>query len=97
MGVLPFFTTERRTGAPLNDSRLDSLRPGASARITGFVDRMDAVTCQRLEDLGFHPGTEIQCVRVAPLGCPLMLRVGNADLCLRKQQARDIRIEFDRP
>ncbi|NHU85791.1 ferrous iron transport protein A [Kocuria sp. JC486] len=100
MGVLPFSTATGRTpGRSTASSKdratcLDSIRPGGTARIAGFSADADPVLCQRLQDLGFHPGAEVSCLRVAPLGCPLMLRVGNADLCLRKQQARSIQIDL---
>lgn len=78
-------------------THLDAIRPGTTATVSGFSEHVDPVLAQRLQDLGFICGAEVSCLRVAPLGCPLMLRVGNADLCLRKQQARNIRIVIDQP
>lgn len=81
--------------ATASPTHLDAIRPGTTATVSGFSECVDPVLAQRLQDLGFISGAEVSCLRVAPLGCPLMLRVGNADLCLRKQQARNIRINLD--
>lgn len=83
------------TAASVSTTHLDAIKPGTTATICGFSESVDPVLAQRLQDLGFNPGAEVSCLRVAPLGCPMMLRVGNADLCLRKQQARSIRITLD--
>lgn len=67
---------------------LDSLPEGATATIVGFDD--DDAVARRLFDLGFAPGRETLRLRKAPLGDPLMFRVGGIELVLRRAQARRI-------
>jgi ferrous iron transport protein A len=38
----------------------------------------------RLADLGFVPGTELEVIRVAPLGDPVELELRGYRLCLRR-------------
>lgn len=69
---------------------LDALAAGEVATVVGF-DASDAVT-RRLFDLGFAPGVEIVRLRRAPLGDPVMFRVGGTEIVLRKAQARLVRV-----
>ncbi|WP_291327549.1 FeoA family protein [Desulfovibrio sp. UCD-KL4C] len=48
---------------------------------------------QRLLDLGFIPGREVQVIRVAPLGCPLELKVAGYCVTLRRTEAYEIEVE----
>ncbi len=48
---------------------------------------------QRLLDLGFVPGREVKVLRVAPLGCPLELKVSGYCVTLRRTEARLIEVE----
>ncbi|MDY3049095.1 MAG: FeoA family protein [Rothia sp. (in: high G+C Gram-positive bacteria)] len=66
---------------------LADARPEDSFCIAGFCPSADPILCQRLQDLGFRVGCTVQCLRRAPLGSPLMFRVCDTDLCLRKEQA----------
>lgn len=60
--------------------------------IKGFCDNADSTIAQRLHDLGFREGVTVECLRRAPLGSPLMFRVCDTDICLRKQQAALIKV-----
>ncbi|HAS88016.1 MAG TPA: ferrous iron transport protein A [Desulfovibrio sp.] len=51
---------------------------------------------QRLLDLGFVPGREIEVVRVATLGCPLELKVAGYCVTLRRTEAYQIEVEDER-
>lgn len=55
--------------------------------VTGFCEGASPQVAQRLHDLGFRVGVTVTCLRRAPLGSPLMFRVCDTDVCLRKQQA----------
>lgn len=44
-------------------------------------------TARRLGDLGFTPGTTVEVVRRAPLRDPVVYRVRDYDICLRRAQA----------
>ena len=50
-------------------------------------------TAERLTVLGFAPGTEVHFARRAPFRGPLIVDVRGAQICLRVQQARRIRVE----
>ena len=71
---------------------LDQLRDLESAIVTGFDSAMPAACRERFEDLGLLPETFITRERKAPLGDPLVFRVRGTLLCLRRSEARFIRI-----
>lgn len=71
---------------------LAALDPGAHARVVGLIDGEPALT-RRLCDLGFVPGTEVEVVRRAPLGDPVIYRLRGFEICLRRAQADAIRVE----
>lgn len=48
---------------------------------------------QRLRELGFTPGTEVDFVRCAPFGGPLVVQLRGYQLALRPSEARRVRIE----
>ena len=67
---------------------LDALPAGEASCIVGF-DTDDVVT-RRLFDLGFMPGEPVERLRRAPLGDPLMFRVGGIEIVLRRAEAHRI-------
>jgi Fe2+ transport system protein FeoA len=48
---------------------------------------------RRILDMGVVPGTEVEVVKVAPLGDPVDLLLRGYHLSLRKEEAREILIE----
>lgn len=85
-----------RTTDPAAARTLADLPPGSRARVTGVVAPRGA-TAGRLADLGFTVGTEVQVVRRAPLRDPVLYRVKDYELCLRRAQAAYVRVsEVDR-
>jgi ferrous iron transport protein A len=72
------------------ETSLASLRPGSTAII---VD-VDATgpQGQRLLDLGFVPNTPIRVLRRAPLGDPSVYDVRGTRFCLRRSEARRVRV-----
>lgn len=50
---------------------------------------------RRLMDMGLVPGSEVEMVRVAPLGDPIDIRVKGYDLSLRKEIASKIGVEVE--
>lgn len=48
---------------------------------------------QRLLDLGFVPGREVQILRMATLGCPIELKVSGYCVTLRRTEAIQIEVE----
>jgi ferrous iron transport protein A len=77
--------------APLPEARpLCDLAPGAAA----VIDSLDtsAPIAGRLLDLGFIPGTPVTVVRRAPLGDPIVYELRGCRICLRRSEARKIRV-----
>ena len=87
--ALPIYTfpapTDREAEVPLS-----SLAPGSRAQI---VD-LDRSTPQgrRLFDLGFAPGTEVRVLRRAPMGDPTAFYLRGSQICLRRTEAKLIRV-----
>jgi Fe2+ transport system protein FeoA len=69
---------------------LDQLRVGESAAVVE-VDA-SAALAERLEDLGFVPGTLVTVRRRAPLGDPRVYELRGSQLCLRGSEARAVRV-----
>jgi Fe2+ transport system protein FeoA len=72
------------------DTDASQLAPGdealiAEVRATGGIG-------DRLLDLGFMPETPIRMIRRAPLGDPIEFEIRGARICLRRQEARLIRV-----
>ena len=70
---------------------LADLEPGAGARVAAVEE--GSPIGRRLLDLGFVPGTEVRVVRRAPLGDPVEYELRGTRLCLRRSEARRIRVE----
>lgn len=85
----------RRSVRPLDGSSpttLDAVPTGTRAVVT-HVEDDDTALVRRLCDLGFTPGTEIDVLRRAPLGDPVVYRLRDFEICLRDRQARCIQVE----
>ncbi|MFT8636653.1 MAG: FeoA family protein [Pseudoclavibacter sp.] len=76
-----------RRGACLCD-----LAVGAHARIDVVEVPEQPALERRLADLGLVPGAEVDVLRRAPLGDPVVYRVCDYELCLRRAQAARVRI-----
>ena len=68
-------------------------RVGETGRLvlSGGVD----ATVQRLMAMGLRPGVHIKVVRVAPLGDPITLEVGGAQVSLRRREVEGLGFEPD--
>ena len=69
---------------------LDTLPAGQVATIVGF--ETDDVITRRMFDLGFTPGQQVERLRRAPMGDPLMFRVGGIEIVLRRSEANRIQV-----
>ena len=79
---------------PPAESSLSDLRLGATGRVVGLVeDTASAPIIRRLSNLGFVPGRVVTPLRRAPLGDPVVYRVADYELCLRRHEARIVRVE----
>ena len=73
---------------------LSDLSPGTSGRITGLADDgVGGVLVKRLRNLGFVPGRIATPLRRAPMGDPVVYRVSDYELCLRRHEARMVHVE----
>ncbi|MFE9023983.1 ferrous iron transport protein A [Streptomyces sp. NPDC007808] len=77
-----------REAAPTS---LADLVPGARAVVTRVAGGVPAVV-RRLHDLGFTPGAVVEAVRRAPLRDPVLYRVKDYEVCLRRAQAACVHI-----
>ena len=78
---------------------LEHLPAGTPATITA-IDRggIDPHTAQRLHELGFDEGVDVELLHRAPFGGdPLAVRVGNMVVALRRSMARLIEIDAVTP
>lgn len=70
------------------DVPLSELAPGSRASVVAMYAETPPSTARRLADLGFTPGTEVEVVRRAPLRDPVIYRLRDYEICLRRAQAR---------
>jgi ferrous iron transport protein A len=71
--------------------RLDQLNPG-DRFVIREIDGTPA-SVRRLMELGLVPGTPVDFVRRAPLGCPYELRVRGTHLSLRRSEAEQVHVD----
>lgn len=89
--------TRSTAEAPIADApavrTLGELRRGERAIICGLDEACDAEVRHRLRQLGFSEGREVELVRRAPLGSPIVVRVCDTQICLRREQTDAITID----
>ncbi|MGE5703187.1 MAG: FeoA family protein [Clostridia bacterium] len=71
--------------------QLSECSNGQKARITQMA--MADTFRKRMMDLGLMPGTEVQVVRKAPLGDPIIVQVRGYQISFRMSEARCIEID----
>ncbi|MFD8302680.1 ferrous iron transport protein A [Streptomyces sp. NPDC059690] len=71
---------------------LADLDPGARAAVTEVVADGAPAVVRRLHDLGFAPGAVVEVVRRAPLRDPVLYRVKDYEVCLRRTEAACVRV-----
>ncbi|GAA1799428.1 FeoA family protein [Luedemannella flava] len=81
------------TTGPQNssDRALADLAPGEQGRVVRVVAAVASIA-GRMVDLGFSPGTPVAVVRRAPLGDPVVYRVKDYEVCLRRAQAACVQV-----
>ena len=70
---------------------LNELKPrdkGTIIKITG-----QGSLRRRLLDMGIIPGSELEIIRVAPLGDPVEIIIKRYNLSLRKEEAKQVWVE----
>ncbi|OQX50382.1 MAG: iron transporter FeoA [Epsilonproteobacteria bacterium 4484_20] len=71
--------------------KLSELHPKQKAIIRSIGDIGELRN--RLMELGVLCGEPVQVVRIAPLGDPIEIRIGDEHLALRKEDAQKIEVE----
>ncbi|MFU8872765.1 FeoA family protein [Micromonospora sp. SL4-19] len=71
---------------------LADLRPGDLATVVRVVAAASPTIARRLADLGFTPGTLVRVQRRAPLRDPVLYRLRDYDVCLRRAEAACVRV-----
>ncbi|NLS12007.1 ferrous iron transport protein A [Vibrio sp. SM6] len=71
--------------------KLAALANGKHAIITS-MDEVDSATRKKLMVMGILPQSEIEKVRIAPLGDPIQIRVLGVDVAFRKNLAELIEV-----
>jgi len=71
---------------------LDELQPGTACTMTDIT--ATGALGQRLMDLGFYPGAEIEIVRNAPLVDPVELHLDGYHVSIRHDEAKHIEVEL---
>jgi ferrous iron transport protein A len=72
---------------------LASLAPGHSTRVVGVES--SCPKGERLLDLGFIPGTQVEILKRAPLGDPVIYGLRGYRICLRASEAKLIRVRTE--
>jgi ferrous iron transport protein A len=80
--------------SPCASEASDSCRPlsslEAGEEVTLCQVEPHGILRERLDDLGFVPGTVVRVVRRAPLGDPLEIELRGSHLCLREAEAQTV-------
>ncbi|QOV33498.1 ferrous iron transport protein A [Streptomyces ferrugineus] len=71
---------------------LADLAPGARATVAAVVADGSPSVARRLNDLGFTVGAVVEVVRRAPLRDPVVYRVKDYEVCLRRAQAAYVQV-----
>ena len=71
---------------------LASMKPGQSGRIVALT--RDDEHMSRLSELGMIEGERVTFIKKAPLGDPIEIRILQYNLCIRKEEARNILVDI---
>ncbi len=71
---------------------LDAVPVGRSATVISVA--CDRPTARRLMELGLLPGTRVDVIRIAPMGCPMELRVRDSSLSIRRAEAARVSVQL---
>ena len=71
---------------------LPELKKGQWAILDNFLEGTTLSLRLRLQEAGIAPGTALQLIRSAPGKGPVQLKIGNAFLALRHQEASFLKV-----
>ncbi|MBD1584472.1 ferrous iron transport protein A [Pseudoalteromonas sp. JBTF-M23] len=73
---------------------LNDLKPRQKAVISA-LGHQDVALASRIMALGLVPGESIELMNVAPMGCPLQVKVGDTLVSVRKTDASFISLTLN--
>ena len=71
---------------------LNEMKKGCQGQVADFSEQGLKHQVRYLS-LGLIPGANIEVIRVAPLGCPMEVKVNSTLLSIRKTEASEIIVE----
>jgi ferrous iron transport protein A len=71
--------------------QLSLLAIGQHAELLSYTD---VEVNNKMLEMGFLPGSKIEVESKAPLGCPVVIAMGNHRLSLRRSEAQSVIVEL---
>lgn len=72
---------------------LKDVKPGETVTIVKYHESGDVDLRRHLLGMGFVKGAKIHVKKVAALGDPIEMNIKGYDVCLRKEEAKNIEVE----
>lgn len=72
---------------------LSDAKPGETVKLVKYHKSGDIELRRHLLGMGFVKGAEITIKKVATLGDPIEMSIKGYDICLRKEEAKNIEVE----
>ncbi|MDR2966946.1 MAG: ferrous iron transport protein A [Methanobacteriaceae archaeon] len=73
---------------------LNELKNGEKGTIVSFNDKGNNELKRHLLGMGFVKGSEITFEKTAPLGDPIKLKLKGYSICIRKNEAENIKVQL---
>ncbi len=77
--------------ATMGPMKFGDLQKGMKARVVSIPDTPEN---RRLREMGLNEGVEFSVAKLAPFGDTIEIRLLGYALCLRKNEAADIRVDL---
>ena len=87
-----FQMTNRQADSRFSTTSLDQLIPGQHGRIIELVG--EAGTIMRLMEMGVLVREDIEMLRIAPLGDPIIVLIRGCRLAVRRRDAALVKVEI---
>ena len=86
--------TDTTSASSPRQDPLSDLHLGTAGRVVSLLeDASSDPIIRRLSNLGFVPGRIVTPLRRAPLGDPIVYRIADYELCLRRHEACIVQVE----
>ena len=72
---------------------LNDTKPGETVTLVKFLATGDVGLRRHLLGMGFVKGAKIRVKKVATLGDPIEMSIKGYDVCLRKEEAKNIEVK----